>query len=293
MSEPLVTVICICYNHENFVLESLESVINQSYKNIELIIVDNGSIDKSEKKIETFISKNPFVKFIQLKNTLSHTVTFNLAFKQSSGTFLIDLSADDKLLPYCIEKQIKFFLKQTKDVGLIYGNAYHIDEKGTLLNPYFKVDPQQKVLNKNLFQTNYISILKGGLCMCSVASMFTRKHFELLNGYNENLFYEDLDYWLRLSYTYKIAFLDAILVEKRFSASSLGNQFYKKDVFSRKINKSLRLIYKQAIKRNNKTENRALLKRIHYSMEKSYYSKNWFDLIKFSVIELQNRLNLF
>lgn len=294
MSLPVVSVICICFNHEDFVQQAINSVLNQAYKNIELIVINNASSDNSHEVITEIISTNPSIKYITFTEPISSTKAFNYGFKQCKGTYLIDFSADDILLEDCIEKQVNFLTKQTDNVGLIFGNAYHINDYGIRTKPYFEVDEENKVTDLLLHNTNYIRLLSGGIVMCSVASMFTRKHFELLKGYNEELFFEDLDYWLRLSRLYEIKFLDDLLVEKRFLENSLGNQFHKNDEFSRKINKSLRQIYTESIVRNtSKTENNALLKRIHYSMEQCFKNKQWLELLKFSMIELKCRVRLF
>ncbi|KAA5535296.1 glycosyltransferase family 2 protein [Paenimyroides baculatum] len=294
MSLPVVSVICICFNHEDFVQQAINSVLNQTYKNIELIVINNGSSDNSHDVITKIANKNPSIKYIQFTELVSSTKAFNYGFKQCKGTYLIDLSADDILLENCIEKQVNFFTKQTDNVGLIFGNAFNINEYGMRTKPYFEVDKQNKVTDLLLHKTNYLRLLSGGIIMCSVASMITRNHFELLKGYNEELFFEDLDYWLRLSRLYEIKFLDDFLVEKRFLENSLGNQFHKNDEFSRKINKSIRQIYSESILRNRSNiENQALLKRIHYSMQQCLKNKQWVEFLKFSLVELKCRIRLF
>ena len=290
---PLVTVICNCYNHELYVWEALESVVKQSYTNIELIVINNGSSDYSFDVIQKFVLQYPETVFINLPTTISHNKAFNLAFKKSKGNFLIDLSGDDRLLPDCIEKHVYFFASQDENVGLIFGNANNIDLNGKFINHYFAVNEMGKVLDQNLFTTSYESLLNGGLCMCSVSAMMRRKHFELLNGYNENLVFEDLDYWLRLSYRHRIAFLDHFLVEKRNLGGSLGNQLHQKNNFAKKINHSLMMIYTEAIKRNSSKENKALLKRIHYSIEQCYLNNNWLDFLKFFLLELKCKISIY
>lgn len=292
-NSPLVTVICNCYNHELYVWEALESVVKQSYTNIELIVINNGSSDYSFDVIQKFVLQYPETVFINLPTTISHNKAFNLAFKKSKGNFLIDLSGDDRLLPDCIEKQVCFFSSQDENVGLIFGNANNIDPNGKFINHYFAVNDNGKVLDQNLFTTSYESLLNGGLCMCSVSAMMRRKHFELLNGYNENLVFEDLDYWLRLSYRHRIAFLDHFLVEKRNLGSSLGNQSYKVNKVALEMNQSLMSIYLNAITRNNPKENKALLKRIHYSIEQCYLNNNWLDFLKFFLLELKCRISIY
>lgn len=143
-NSPLVTVICNCYNHELYVWEALESVVKQSYTNIELIVINNGSSDYSFDVIKNFFLQYPETVFINLPTTISHNKAFNLAFKKSKGNFLIDLSADDRLLPDCIEKQVNFFLSQDENVGLIFGNANNIDPNGKFINHYFAVNDNGK-----------------------------------------------------------------------------------------------------------------------------------------------------
>ena len=77
---PLVTVICNCYNHELYVWEALESVVKQSYTNIELIVINNGSSDYSFDVIQKFVLQYPETVFINLPTTISHNKAFNLAF---------------------------------------------------------------------------------------------------------------------------------------------------------------------------------------------------------------------
>jgi len=293
MNDPLVTVICNCYNHENFVTQALNSVVNQSYKNIELIVLNNGSTDGSLRKILDFTAKHPWVKLIDMPETLPHTRAFNRAFEHAKGSYLIDLSADDVLLPHCIQSQVNCFIQQQPDVALVFGNAFHIDEEGIRHGSFFETDRQNHVKDKNLFHTDYVRLLNTGLVMCSVSAMFTRRHFELLNGYNEELFFEDLDFWLRTAYSYEIKFIDEHLVEKRELSSSLGNQFFKKDAVSAEINKSLRIIYREAINRNSKIENAILLKRIHHSMHRSFKSKDYLSFFKFALLEFRCRLKSF
>lgn len=286
---PLVSIICNCYNHAPYVLEALYSAVQQTYKNTEIIVINNGSADDSQKVIENYVAQHPEIKFLDLKKTLPHTQAFNKAFRLSKGDYLIDLSGDDVLYENTVEKQLEFFKKQDTDVGLIFGNALHIDRFGQPMNTYFTVNEQNKVLDQSLFRTDYAKLLKGGHSMCAVSAMMKREQFEKLGGYDDALFFEDLDYWLRLSYEYKIAFLDEILIKKRHLDDSLGNQMLHQNRLTKKLNESLRRIYLKRIAINSADENRLLLKRIHYSAQKSIDQKNWQDAMKFILISFRCR----
>ena len=90
MEQPLVTVICLCYNQKRFAVETLQSVLNQTYQPIELIVVDDCSPDKSAEIIETFLENKPI---LFIKNTVNQgsTKSFNLALKHAKGEFVMDL----------------------------------------------------------------------------------------------------------------------------------------------------------------------------------------------------------
>ena len=93
--KSLVTIICLCYNQEEFVLESLESVISQDYNQIELIIVDDCSTDNSKIVIENWLLNFPQIQFIANNTNLGNTKSFNKALKLAKGKYIIDLAADD------------------------------------------------------------------------------------------------------------------------------------------------------------------------------------------------------
>lgn len=127
--------------------------------------------------------------------------------------------------------------------------------------------------------------------ICSVSSMVKREVLDELNGYDENLAYEDLDLWIRTARNYNFEFIDAVLIQKRELENSLGSQFYKKfNSRTRKINHSTYLILKKAIALNtSKAENKAVLKRVHQEMVKA---KKTYDIglfIKYIPLELKLR----
>ena len=292
MQKPLVTIICLCYNHEQFVVESLNSVLNQSYKNIELIIADDCSTDSSEKTIKNWLENYPDIQFISNETNLGNTKTFNKALKIAKGNYVIDLAADDILMPNCVEKQIDTFLNSDqKKLAIIYGNAEIISENNQHLRYYYEVNHEKKVLKKPATGDIYSSILSQSSMICSVASMVKREVLDELKGYDENLAYEDLDLWIRTARNYNFEFIDSVLIQKRELEDSLGSQFYKKfSSRTRKINHSTYLIIKKAIALNKtKAENKAVLKRVHQEMVKAQKTYDIGLFIKYIPLELKLR----
>lgn len=292
-NSPLVSIICLCYNHEKFVVEALNSVLNQSYQNIELIIANDYSNDASEKVIKNWLENHPTIRFVSNESNLGNTKTFNKALQFAKGEYVIDLAADDILLENCVEKQINTFLNsEHKNTAIVYGNAEIISEDNKHLRYYYKVDAENKVVTKPASGDIYLAILDQSSMICSVSSMIKRDVLEQLNGYDENLAYEDLDLWIRTSRNYNFEFIDAVLIQKRELDNSLGSQFYKKfNSRTNKINHSSYLVIKKAIALNQtKKENKALLKRLHFEMAKAYKTYNFTLLLKYIPLEIKLRL---
>lgn len=292
-SDSLVTVICLCYNHEAFVVETLQSVRAQTHKNIELFIVDDCSTDNSVNVIEEWLIKNPEVVFIKNSENLGNTKSFNKAAALAKGRFLIDLACDDLLLPTTIAEQLSTFSKYDfSQTAIVYGNATNIDESGNFKSYYFPVDTNFKVLNQPPSGSIYTQLLQGGLSMCSVSAMLNKSIFEKLKGYDESLAYEDLDYWIRASRNYKVYYEDTLWAKKRQLPTSLGSSFAMKRAFSKKMTASTLKIFKKAFTLNqNKTEDKALLKRVHYEIKQCLHRRDFTHLVCYILlkIRIQNR----
>ncbi|RKR08682.1 glycosyl transferase family 2 [Flavobacterium sp. 90] len=291
-NSPLVSVICMCYNHEKYVVQSLNSVLNQTYKNIQIIIANDSSTDDSDNAIKNWLLTHSDIAYINNTINLGNTKTFNKALKLAKGDYIIDLAADDVLLENCIEKQLNTFINSKFDnVGIVYGNAELISENNSHNGYYYEVNSNKEVIEKPASGDIYLSMLSQNSKICSVSSMIKRTVLDNLNGYDENLAYEDLDLWIRASRLYNFDFTDSILVQKRELENSLGSQFFKKlNPRTRKINRSTYLVIKKAIALNEtKKENRALLKRLHFEMDKSFQTYDFILLLKYIPLEIKLR----
>ena len=289
-SMPLVSIICLCFNHEKFVVEALDSVINQSYKNIELLIADDCSPDNSVAVIEKWRQNHPEIHFTKNLVNIGNTKTFNSVFAKSKGDFIIDLSADDILEVDCVAKQIQGFLDHP-DAGLVYGNMELVDEKNKSLGYYYPVNETLAAINPPSSGDVYIDIVNQKHKICSVTAMMQRSMLENLGGYDTTLAFEDLDIWIRGSRNYNFYYLDQVLVKRRELKSSLGNSFFNRnDAKTRTLNNSAFKIIRKAMKLNkNRQENKALLRRLHYEMTKAWHTKHYSLFVKFIPLELKLR----
>src|SRR5258708_38496375 len=96
MESPLVSIVCLCFNHERFVGEALRSVFQQTYSNIQIIIVDDFSTDGSTSIIKKVISDYTHkIQFLGLTQNLGNCKAFNQGLALATGDFVIDFSTDD------------------------------------------------------------------------------------------------------------------------------------------------------------------------------------------------------
>nr|WP_294935685.1 glycosyltransferase [uncultured Flavobacterium sp.] len=292
-NSPLVSIICLCYNHAQFVEEALNSVLSQTYNNIELLIADDCSPDDSKAVIENWLTNHPEVIFIANPTNIGNTKTFNKMLALAKGDYIIDLAADDVLLPDCVEKQLLAFENsEFENVGIVYGNAEIISETNAHLGYYYELNDDGKIINPPPSGDIYLSVLGQYNKICSVSSLGKREVFEKLDGYDENLAYEDLDLWIRAARIYNFDFIPDVLIMKRELHTSLGAQFFhKNNERTRKLNRSTYLIIQKALRQNStKEENRALLKRIHYEMTKVFKARDFSLLLQYILLELKIRI---
>ena len=292
---PLVTVICLCYNHAEFVEESLNSVMKQTHPNIQLIIADDFSTDKSQEIITKWLVDKAGITFIQNTKNIGNTKTFNIALAAAKGKYIIDLAADDLLLPETIEKQLKGFAESSfKNLGVVYGNTELVSNDKKHLAYFMPVDSNKKRKKAQAIGDIYIGLLNGNNNVGAVASMVKKEVFDFLNGYDENLVYEDYDFWIRASRIYNFDYIDEILVQKRVLEKSLGTQpFVKWNKKTRRFNYSTFQILQKAFLLNRmKQEYIAMLKRIHYEMTVAFRTRDFILLTKYVFFELKVRFKI-
>lgn len=137
MNLPLISIITPCYNCENFIEETIKSVINQTYSNWELLIQDDCSTDKSYEIAIDYSNKDSRIKVEKNKMNLGESSNRNSAIKRSRGEYLAFLDSDDLWLPHKLEHQLKFM--QENDCDFSFTRYEHIDEEGKTLGVCAKV----------------------------------------------------------------------------------------------------------------------------------------------------------
>ena len=264
MKTPLVSVVCLCYNHARFVEEAIQSVLNQRYSNVQLIVIDDHSTDKSIEAIDKFISGNKAVEFVPLPSNLGNCRAFNIGLEKAKGDFIIDLAGDDVLMPDRIEMGVRNLESLGKEVGVQFSDAELINENGAHLGYHsdrFRHDsiPQGDIY-KEVLSRYFIN---------SPTMMMRRQVLEELGGYDGALAYEDFDFWVRSSRICKYSYIPEPLVRRRILSTSLGQRQYRTG--SDQLRSTLTVCRKAFDLNKTEDEHAALRKRIVYEMRRAMF----------------------
>lgn len=260
MPSPLVSVICLSYNHASFVEEAIRSILDQTYSEVELIVVDDASTDNSVSVIENIITQNGDIKFIKLNRNVGNCTAFNIGFAQSRGEFVIDFAADDVLLPQRIEEGVNALMEAGSEFGVQFSDAAIIDKSGDALGFHSDKYPHSSIPQGDIYKE-----VIHRYFICGASMLVRREVMEMLNGYDEKLAYEDFDFWVRSARRYKYLYLPKVMVKKRVLKDSMvSRQFIKGS-------SQLRSTYEVCRKINtlNETEeeDKALRSRIRYEIK--------------------------
>jgi len=203
-TSPLVTTIVLSYNQSRFVLETLESVRAQTYKNTQLIIVDDCSSDNSVEIIERWLEHNGApCAFIRHNQNQGICKSLNDALAVAKGKYISMTASDDLWMPEKLSQQVDIMESQPSQTGMLYSDAFQIGEHGESLPGMFieahrklAAMPQGRVLN-TLLEQNFIP---------AMTTLVRRSCYERLGFFDENLLWEDWDMWLRIARHYSFVY---------------------------------------------------------------------------------------
>ena len=271
MDHPLVTVVCLSYNHRPFIREAVGSVLAQTYPNIQIILIDDGSTDGSVHELETIAQNHGGIELISLKQNVGNCRAFNIAFAKAKGEYVIDFATDDVMMPNRIEEQVNLFKTLDDTYGAVFTDASYIDEDGSFLyhhNDYLL----RKKLITTIPQGNVYPFVIARYFISSPTMMIRKGVLDEMGGYDEQLAYEDFDLWIRSSRNYRYAFLDKVLTKVRRRRSSMSTGWYKPG--DAQLHSTYLVCRKIFTLNRTPAEHRALVARLRYELRQSVFSKN-------------------
>lgn len=216
-----ISIIIPNYNGGKYLNRCLESVLNQNYKNIEIIIVDDGSIDESKMIIENFVTKNPKVDVsVIYQNNMNGAVARNNGLNIAEGEYILFIDSDDVLANNVIKRELE--LIESSGADLLVGNYEVIDEHDKLIE-------KRKIFGKNVIYSNNDEIFTN---LCDISPVPTNKIYKTDIIKNNNIYWgnvrigQDLNFYLKyLSKCKKVVIDVEYMYKYRITGNSVSRTY--------------------------------------------------------------------
>ena len=220
-----VSVIMPAYNAERFIAKSIESVVNQTYTNIEFVIVNDGSADSTADIIRRYESQYPEkILFVDKDINEGTAKTLNIAMGYATGEYMCWLSADDLYVNTMVESSLSFLLEHP-EFDACHSLSVTIDENDKLLYTEDNSDNYHKTFAKGDNKEFYMRMLLSGNCLHG-CSMFGKRDSVLkAGGFDPHYRYaHDYAFWLRMIADANIGFVNQYNVMGRSHAGQVTRQ---------------------------------------------------------------------
>lgn len=288
LENPKVSVIIPTYNRADLLPRAIESVLNQTFKDFELIVVDDGSTDNTKELVSDFQKKDNRIQYIWQENSGAPAKPKNTGIKNSKGDYIAILDSDDEWLPEKLEKQLKLFEKD-KNLGIVGCNCY--DVYATQMN---KKKERKIKVSRN--KENQFSEILGRCFIRSSSSIVIPKFvFDSVGLYDERFkIADDWDLYLRVIPKYKFDFIDEPLFNYYIHNNNISRSSHKSNF----IQETLAILEKHGgLYENNNSAKSNLFGYIgmaYFVMDNREKSiEYFFNALNISFFNTRNYINLF
>tara|TARA_R110001583_G_scaffold192819_1_gene359887 strand:+ start:3881 stop:4795 length:915 start_codon:yes stop_codon:yes gene_type:complete len=236
-NKPVISVVIPVYNAERYILEALRSVCDQTYQNLEIIVLDDGSTDRSKELIKSVEDER--IRLVSRENR-GLIATLNEGISLSSGDYIARMDADDICLANRFARQLEYLQSQTK-VGVVFTGIEYINANGDVM--------RKKVSNET--RTIESVELLFACPVCHPTAMFNMRVLAKSDIQYDPAFdkTEDFELWTRLSNITQIGILSEALFQYRIHSESITskNSTEQRKTASKAIMKNLSLIDKKSV----------------------------------------------
>jgi alpha-1,3-rhamnosyltransferase len=219
-NNPLVTVLMPTYGHEKYLLEALQSILSQSYKNIQLIITNDGSPDESDKTIHSIMSSLE-ERFINFKYIYRPNKGLLPTLKEMEplieGKYITVFYSDDIYTEDRIKKQVES-LEVNPEFALCYGKMIGINERSDRVKEYKTKYCKSGFVFEDLMKRNFIP---------APTVMMRTEVFQEVGGFDLNFAYDDYPLWLKIAYKHQVLFVDEFFILYRTHEENLSGDLYR------------------------------------------------------------------
>jgi len=313
--EKLVSVCIPVLNGEKFLAEMLESILSQTYRNIEIIVSDNCSIDNSCKIVEMYMKIDKRIRLYRNDSNIGYSGNANKLINLANGEFIALYHADDIYESTIIEEEMNLLSENEKIAG-VFTSGRMIDDKGNTLvtsKKYLKLFKITRTIIIDL-DTFIRNICETANMLWCPTSLIKKSVYNELNFYNKNLKYiEDQDMWIRILEKYDLGIIPKELFKYRVH-SSQGSGYYSSKkrqeldpslVYMKEyldINPALKTKYSQNLSKRVSRGYLTLAKNAAFSndydnfehfMKESKHTYKFRNITKYSLIQLLDLKTLF
>lgn len=208
---PEVSVILPTYNRAKTLPRAVQSVLNQTFNDFELIIVDDGSIDNTGEIVRNFEDNR--IKYVKCKENKGASATRNIGIGLSKGEYIAFQDSDDEWLPKKLEKQLEIFETALPGIGIVYTGFWRVEGDKKKYIPYNSVKKKEGNIHKELLKESFIGL---------PATVIRKKCFEKSGIFDENLpRLQDWDLLIRLSKYYRVIYINEPLLISYYTPESI------------------------------------------------------------------------
>ncbi len=214
-NHPEITVLTAVYNGERYIREAINSILNQTYKNFEYILVDNNSTDNTPKILKDYAQKDERIKIIK-ETKQSPASARNAGLQIAKGKLIAVFDSDDVSHPERLERQYSYMISHL--------DCFFLATEGVMIGATGKKIKDIRINFKGLSQKDYL--LNYGSPFIHSSMMYSKQKLLDLGGYNENYkTVEDLELWLKIIYSgMEISVLREPLINYRYHSRSLSHK---------------------------------------------------------------------
>jgi glycosyltransferase involved in cell wall biosynthesis len=253
---PLVSAVIPSYNRVAFISDAIESALGQTHQNLEIIVVDDGSTDETDRVMERYAS-NLKVRYFKHPTNRGIPGARNTGIRHARGDYIAFLDSDDIWLPEKVELQLQVFSQDvTQEIGVVWSDIYVIDRSGS--TRACRVNVPRELDVRQLFRRNFI--IAG-------TAMIRRSCLDRVGLLDEELRggSDDYDFWLRLAPHFKFRYVPARLARVRLHGGNYSS-------VERQIRENF-VITDKAVAANPElaTLRSAKLARLHYVLGLHYF----------------------
>ncbi len=211
-NNPEVSVIIPTYNRAHLIKRAIQSVLNQTYQNFEIIVVDDGSVDNTEEVVKNF--NNQKIRYIRYNENKGVAAARNTGIKATRGDYIAFQDSDDEWFPNKLERQMEVFKNVSPEVGVVYTGTWRIRNNERIYLPLFTGKQREGNICKEL---------KENFVMPAPAAIVKKECFNRVGMFEERLpRLVDWELWLRISKYYEFKYISEPLVTQYYTPNSIS-----------------------------------------------------------------------